>query len=300
MLKAFVQAARLRTLPLAIASIATGSVLARFFYEHDWGITALALATAILLQVLSNFANDYGDFRKGTDDHTRTDRALASGTITEVQMRNALIVTSIVTLLVGLTLLWRAFGSIEIGSLILFVIGLLSIGAAIKYTAGKNPYGYSTLGDLAVFVFFGLVAVLGTYYLHAGKFGYGFYQSIIPACSIGLLATGVLNINNIRDIEGDTANGKITLAAKLGKKGAEVYQLLLNVVAIGLLIYFFNSATAHDGLLIALVGLLFLVHWIILRGLNNTETYRSKYNALLKFHVLLTLVTVIMLAFILL
>ncbi|MFT5512820.1 MAG: 1,4-dihydroxy-2-naphthoate octaprenyltransferase [Bacteroidia bacterium] len=177
---------------------------------------------------------------------------------------------------------------------------MISIGAAIKYTAGKTPYGYSTLGDMAVFIFFGLVAVLGTYYLHVGKFDHGFFQSIIPACSIGLLATGVLNINNIRDIEGDTENGKITLAVKLGKKGAEVYQLLLNVVAIGLLIYFFQSSTAHDGLLIALVGLLFIVHWLVLRSLNNTKAFRSKYNAMLKFHVLLTQLNVIMIGFILL
>ncbi len=300
MIKAFVQAARLRTLPLAIASISTGSVLASFFYEHDWRITTLALTTAILLQVLSNFANDYGDFKKGTDDQTRTDRALASGALSEIQMRNALVITSILTLVCGIMLLWLALDSIEIQFLIFFIIGLVSIGAAIKYTAGKNPYGYSTLGDLAVFVFFGLVAVLGTYYLHVLKFDHGFYQSIWPACGVGLLATGVLNINNIRDIEGDRKNGKITLAAKLGKKRAEAYQLILNITAVGLIIYFVRASTAHDGLLIALVGLLFLGHWIGLRGMDNTTKNRSKYNALLKFHVLLTLVMVVTVAFILL
>ncbi len=300
MIKAFVQAARLRTLPLAIASISTGSVLASFFYEHDWRITTLALTTAILLQVLSNFANDYGDFKKGTDDQTRTDRALASGALSEIQMRNALVITSILTLVCGIMLLWLALDSIEIQFLIFFIIGLVSIGAAIKYTAGKNPYGYSTLGDLAVFVFFGLVAVLGTYYLHVLKFDHGFYQSIWPACGVGLLATGVLNINNIRDIEGDRKNGKITLAAKLGKKRAEAYQLILNITAVGIIIYFVRASTAHDGLLIALVGLLFLGHWIGLRGMDNTTKNRSKYNALLKFHVLLTLVMVVTVAFILL
>ncbi len=299
MIKAFVQAARLRTLPLAIASISAGSVLASFFYEHDWWITALALTTAILLQILSNFANDYGDFKKGTDDKTRTDRALASGSLSEVQMRNALIVTSILTLTSGVSLLWLALDSIEIQFLLFFLLGVISIAAAIKYTAGKNPYGYSTLGDLAVFIFFGLVAVLGTYYLHVLKFDYGFYQSIWPASAVGLLATGVLNINNIRDIDGDKKNGKITLAAKLGKRRAEIYQLILNITAIGFLIYFIRVSTAHDGLLIALVGLLFLAHWIGLRGLDNAAKNRPKYNALLKFHVLLTLLMVVTITFLL-
>ena len=298
MLKAFVQAARLRTLPLAIASISAGAVLANYFYEHNWLITGLAFITAILLQILSNFANDYGDYKKGTDE-ARTDRALASGKISEHQMRNALIVTSSLTLLSGVALLWFAFDKIERQFLALFLIGLISIAAAIKYTAGKNPYGYSTLGDLAVFVFFGLVAVLGTYYLHSVKLDHGFYQSLLPACSLGLLATGVLNINNIRDIEGDLGNGKITLAVKLGKKNAEVYQLLLNVTAVGLLVYFVRLNTAHGGLLIAIVGLLFIAHWIVLRGLQNIETQRANYNKLLKTHVLLTLLMVLTLAFIL-
>jgi 1,4-dihydroxy-2-naphthoate polyprenyltransferase len=300
MLKAFVQAARLRTLPLAIASISGGSILSAYFYEHDWGITLLALLTAILLQILSNFANDYGDFKKGTDDETRTDRALASGKLSEKQMKNALITTALLSLSSGILLLWRSFDSIDLAALLLFVVGIICIGAAIKYTAGKNPYGYSTLGDLAVFLFFGLVAVLGTYYLQASQFDHGFYASIIPACSIGLLASGVLNINNIRDIEGDKANGKITLAVKLGKTGAEVYQLVLSLVAILLLIYFFNTSTANDGLLIALVGILLFVHWLGLRSLANTAKNRPKYNRLLKFQVLLTLIVVILMAFILL
>lgn len=293
MFKAYVQAARLRTLPLAIASIVTGSALAAYFYQHDWVITILALLTAILLQVLSNFANDYGDFTKGTDDHTRPDRALASGSISVGQMRNALIVTSILTLFCGISLLWVSFDSFNYGFITLFVIGLVSIGAAIKYTVGKNPYGYSTLGDLAVFIFFGLVAVLGTYYLQAGKFDHGFFASILPACGIGLLATGVLNINNIRDIEGDKQNGKITLAARLGKKGADIYQLVLNVGGVGLLFVFFQQSTANHGLLVLLVGGLFVFHWVKLRSLHNIPENRPVYNKLLKFHVLLTLLTVV-------
>lgn len=293
MVKAFVQAARLRTLPLAIGSIVVGSALAAFFYEHDWRITALALLTAILLQVLSNFANDYGDFKKGTDDDTRQDRALASGSLTIHQMKNALILTSILTLICGVSLLWISFDSVNFGFIGLFVIGLLSIGAAIKYTVGKNPYGYSTLGDVAVFIFFGLVAVLGTYYLQSGKFDHGFYASIVPACAIGLLATGVLNINNIRDIEGDKMNGKITLAARLGKSAAEYYQLVLVLLGVGLLFLFFQRSTSSQGLLVLLMGGLFIFHWLKLRSLQNTKENRPAYNKLLKFHVLLSLLMVI-------
>lgn len=295
MVKAFVQAARLRTLPLAIGSIAVGAALAAYFYEHDWRITVLALLTAILLQVLSNFANDYGDFKKGTDDHTRSDRALANGSLTIGQMKNALIVTSILTLVCGIGLLWISFDSIHYGAIGLFGIGLLSIGAAIKYTMGKNPYGYSTLGDLAVFIFFGLVAVLGTYYLQSGRFDHGFYASILPACALGLLATGVLNINNIRDIDGDKKNGKITLAARLGKKGAEYYQMALEIGGYVLLILFIKQSTTSNGLLIGLAMFLYLAHWTYLVRLELTPENRPKYNKLLKFHVLLNLLTVVLL-----
>lgn len=293
MLKAFVQAARLRTLPLAIGSIVAGAALAAYFYEHDWRITLLALLTAILLQVLSNFANDYGDFKKGTDDKNRSDRALASGLLTLGQMKRALIITAILTLIFGITLLWISFDSINYGFIGLFVIGLISIGAAIKYTMGKNPYGYSTLGDLAVFIFFGLVAVLGTYYLQSGRFDHGFYASILPACGLGFLATGVLNINNIRDIEGDKKNGKITLAARLGKKGAELYQLILVIGGVGFLFIFFQKSTSNHGLMILLVGGVLLLHWMKLKSLRNTIENRPSYNKLLKFHVLINLLMVV-------
>jgi 1,4-dihydroxy-2-naphthoate octaprenyltransferase len=183
--------------------------------------------------------------------------------------------------------------------LIFFLVGLVCIGAAIKYTAGKNPYGYSSLGDVAVFIFFGLIAVLGTYYLQSNTFDYGFIMSIIPASAIGLLATGVLNINNIRDIDGDTKNNKITLAVKLGKKGAEVYQLILVVGAMSLLLYFLHQCTANDGLLVVLIAVLLIFHWLKLRSVQNIPKNRPTYNKLLKFHVLLNLLMVIVLAIIL-
>ena len=294
MLKAFVQAARLRTLPLAIGSIAMGSVVANFFHHHSWTITGLALATAILLQILSNFANDYGDFQRGTDTEHRSDRALASGSLSLAHMKMGLIVTGILSFVVGLSLIYMAFENLNIKALIFVLVGLAAIAAAVKYTAGKNAYGYRAYGDAAVFIFFGLVAVLGMYYLQTGQIDYGFYKSIYPAAALGLLATGVLNINNIRDIEGDRANGKNTLAVKLGKQKAEYYQLALVVISVGLLFWFIRSNTGSNGLLVVLYGLLYLVHWLRLKSLENTEENRPKYNAMLKFHVLLNLFYVLL------
>lgn len=299
MLKAFVQAARLRTLPLAIGSIAMGSVVANFFHHQSWTITGLALATAILLQILSNFANDYGDFQKGTDTEHRSDRALASGSLTLAQMKMGLIVTGVLSFVTGIALILVAFETINIKAVVFVLVGLTAIAAAVKYTAGKNAYGYRAFGDAAVFIFFGLVAVLGMYYLHTGEMDYGFYWSIYPASALGLLATGVLNVNNIRDIEGDKANGKNTLAVKLGKQKAEVYQLILVLVSVGLMFWFVRENTGNNGLLLVLFGLLYVLHWLRLKSLENIEANREKYNAMLKFHVLLNLLFVVLVSFLL-
>ncbi|MBO6518272.1 MAG: 1,4-dihydroxy-2-naphthoate octaprenyltransferase [Bacteroidia bacterium] len=302
MISAFVSAARLRTLPLALASIALGSVLSAYFDQHSWSVTVLALTTAILLQILSNFANDYGDFAKGTDTEERTDRALASGKLSLNQMKTALIVTSVLALVSGLGLLWTAFGSLSFSFITLLLVGLLSIGAAIKYTAGKNPYGYKTLGDFAVLIFFGWVAVLGMYYLHNQRIDSDFWLCLLPATSIGLLASGVLNVNNIRDIHGDTANGKFTLAVKMGKHQAEVYQLLLYLVSLAGLIVFLlkTSESPLHSLFLGLFIIPYLLHWNALRSLENTLENRPAYNRLLKLHVLLNMALVLALSFILL
>ncbi len=293
MIGAFVKAARLRTLPLALASIAMGSVLGAFFKDHSWAITLLSVSTAILLQVLSNFANDYGDFVKGTDDESRPDRALASGSLTLNQMKAALIVSALLALISGLALLFMALGSPSLNFWLFFGLGLISIAAAIKYTAGKNPYGYKSWGDLSVFIFFGLVAVLGVYYLQSGHIDRDFWLSAMPACALGLLGVGVLNVNNLRDIPGDTQNGKITLAVKLGKKRAEVYQLMLCMSALLLLVLFLREASASNGLVILLLVPLYLIHWLRLRSLHNRPENRAVYNTLLKMHVLLNVLTVV-------
>lgn len=231
MLKNWLQAFRLRTLPLAFAAITMGAFVANIENSLKWDVYGLALLTATLLQILSNLANDYGDFKKGTDNENRVGptRALQSGAITEKAMLKAVVLFSILSLLSGLYLLYIGLHDFsDFRTLTMLSIGLATIAAAIKYTVGKNAYGYSGLGDIFVFIFFGLVSVLGSYFLMTGTLN---YTALMPAMSVGFLAVGVLNINNIRDIENDKASNKITLAVKLGRNKAKTYQMVITLVA---------------------------------------------------------------------
>jgi len=227
----WIKAFRLRTLPLALASIIMGSLLAIRDGKYSWAVIILATLTTILLQVLSNLANDYGDWVKGTDNKGRLGptRAVQSGEISHEQMKKAVIIFASLSLLSGLWLLYASFGNNIGAALVFFLLGLGAIAAAIKYTVGKKAYGYSGLGDLFVFVFFGLVGVFGTYYLNTLDFN---LEIFLPAISIGLMSTGMLNLNNMRDIDNDILSGKHTLASKLGIHKAKVYHLLLIGVAL--------------------------------------------------------------------
>ena len=203
-----------------------------FFYP---GTVVCCALTAMLLQILSNLANDYGDFKKGVDNVHRTgpQRTLQSGALTERQMKKAIIIVGIVTMLSGGVLLWLAWHYIRWKELAVFVaLGLAAIAAALCYTLGKRPYGYRGLGDLFCFLFFGWVAVTGTFYLSANRFD---PMVILPATAIGFLSVAVLNINNMRDYENDKANGKNTLVVKLGLRKAFVYHVVLIVGAFGCL-----------------------------------------------------------------
>lgn len=217
-MKYYIQAARLRTLPLSISGIIVGSSLG--FKEQlatgantsEFGIFGsaifwLAIATTIAFQVLSNFANDYGDGVKGTDaNRTGEQRMVASGVISSKQMKNAVVITAVLSLLLALGLIYVAFGSDNFLYTLLFTgLGLASIVAAIKYTVGKSAYGYSGFGDVFVFAFFGLLAVLGSYFLFTKSFD---FFVVLPAVTIGLLSTAVLNLNNMRDRENDKKAGK--------------------------------------------------------------------------------------------
>lgn len=232
MVRPWIIAARLRTLPLAFSSILVGTVLAWNYAILDFGIAGLTLLTAILLQVLSNFANDYGDAVSGVDSDSRKgpDRMVQSGAISKSAMRGALVLFSSLTLLSGIGLLFLAFPNNWEMMLLFFGIGIVAIGAAIKYTVGKNPYGYAGFGDAFVFVFFGLVAVAGTYFLQTKNLN---WMILLPATTLGLFAVGVLNVNNIRDIETDKAAGKHSIPVRIGKEKAGLYHSML--ISIGFL-----------------------------------------------------------------
>ncbi|SOE20738.1 1,4-dihydroxy-2-naphthoate prenyltransferase [Spirosomataceae bacterium TFI 002] len=226
-MKAWISAARPRTLPLALACILMGSFLAANTGDFSWSIFGLAILTTILLQVLSNFANDYGDTQNGADSHERVgpQRAVQSGEITPTQMWKAIVITASLAFVAGLALLWTSFGSSYYKELLTFLaFGIASIFAAYFYTAGSKPYGYAGLGDISVLLFFGLLGVLGVAFLFQKEFH---FSQILPALSCGFLATGVLNLNNIRDIDSDEKAGKITIPVRLGRVKSKVYHVVL-------------------------------------------------------------------------
>jgi len=229
--KAFIKAARLRTLPLSLSGIIIGSFLAYTNGYFDWKICVLALLTTIGFQVLSNFANDYGDGVKGTDNADRIgpERALQSGAITPKQMLNAIKVTGVVTFSIALLLIYLSFGKENLVYVFLFLaFGVASIAAAIKYTMGKKAYGYSGYGDVFVFLFFGWLSVVGSYFLYAKQLDFTIF---LPATSVGMLSVGVLNLNNIRDRESDTKANKKTIVVKIGEEFAKYYHYYLIVAS---------------------------------------------------------------------
>lgn len=229
-MKKWIEAARLRTLPLALSSILMGCFLAAAHQQFSWTIAVLAILTTICLQVLSNFANDYGDAVNGKDTEARQgpQRAVQSGAISATAMRNAVILFSVVSLLSGIGLLYEALKDATWQSFLAFLgLGILAIIAAITYTAGKRPYGYEGLGDLSVLIFFGWVGVLGAYYLHTKSLD---WSLLLPASSCGLFAVGVLNINNIRDIESDKQTGKQSIPVRIGREKAVIYHWGLLIV----------------------------------------------------------------------
>ena len=252
--KSFIKAARLRTLPLSISGIIVGSVLGNndLLTENSarhpiWmtSIFWLAILTTVGFQVLSNFANDYGDFVKGSDtNRTGEARMVSSGKITPKQMKMAMIITTIITLIIALLLIYVSFGKDNFGySILFFVLGIASITAAIKYTVGNSAYGYSGFGDVFVFLFFGLVSVVGSYFLYTKSIN---FEIFLPAISIGLLSTAVLN--NLRDREEDQKNNKNTLVVKLGTDNAKKYHysLIIGALVTASIYVFLNYETIYQ------------------------------------------------------
>lgn len=236
--KAFISAARLRTLPLSVSGIIVGTGIAASHGFFDWKIFILALLTTVGFQVLSNFANDYGDGVKGTDNEDRIgpQRALQSGMITPGEMKKAMTVTIMITMLIALLLLYIAFGKENFFYFLLFfALGIASVVAAIKYTVGKSAYGYHGLGDVFVFLFFGLLSVAGSYFLYVKNIDWTVF---LPSISIGLLSVGVLNLNNMRDEQSDARSGKNTLVVKIGGKKAKRYHYTVLITALLLVLLF--------------------------------------------------------------
>ena len=271
--EAWFRAVRLRTLPLSFSSVLLGSLLALYKGAFNPWILVAALLTTLFLQVLSNLANDYGDSVNGVDDHTRVgpQRSVQSGVITAREMRYAIAICSVLAFVSGLWLLKHAAKRVDTAGLIFFLtLGLLAIAAALKYTIGKRPYGYRGFGDLAVFIFFGIAGVAGTFYLHSGSFTIGL---LLPSVSIGLLAVGVLNINNLRDFAADKNAGKMTLAVALGERGARIYHIILisGALLAALAYTLLNYQTAYQFLFLITVPLLYQNVRIVLTSRQSSE-----------------------------
>ena len=262
-LKMWWETARPKTLPLALASIFTGSALGYWANPQGFNgiVMALCLLTTILLQVLSNFANDYGDHQKGSDTKERIGplRGIQKGAISAKELKWGLILMVVASFLSGSFLIGIAYENLS--DLLAFAgLGILAIVAAITYTVGAKPYGYMGLGDISVLVFFGLLGVGGTYYLQTHSID---SHIILPAIGSGLLASAVLNINNLRDIEQDAKAGKNTLAVRLGTYKGRVYHcILLSVAALCYLAFAVATAISWTNYLFVLAMPLLAKHAI--------------------------------------
>ena len=279
----WIKAARLRTLPLSLSGIIMGAFIAkwRLYGEGgiwDWKILALALLVTLLYQILSNYANDYGDGVKGTDaNRIGEQRLVAAGIITAAQMKKAVILFSVLSFFSALALIYISFGKENFLYAIVFtVLGIASIAAAIKYTVGKNAYGYSGLGDLFVFIFFGLVSVVGSNFLYTKSLDWVVW---LPATAIGFLSIAVLNLNNMRDIHNDKAAGKNTLVVKLGFQKAKNYHFFLIFGASILFIIaevIMNILPVHG----VFCAVLFIKHLLFVK--NTTEVESRNLDSQLK------------------
>ena len=268
----WLKAARLRTLPLSLSGIVFSMLIAVSKDIFDVYIAVFSVLTTVLLQVLSNFANDYGDAVKGTDNEDRVGpvRSIQSGEISKNQMKRAIIITSVMSIASAMILIYISFGKENfLYSILFFVLGLTSVVAAIKYTIGDSAYGYRGLGDVFVFIFFGLVSVLGSYFLYSKEFD---YMLLLPAIAIGLLSAGVLNLNNMRDRIPDRKANKITLAVKLGAKGSKRYHFIIIIIAILLVAIFSFMKLENPNNLIFLLALRYIInHLVKVYKLNGQE-----------------------------
>ena len=299
----WIQAARLRTLPLSISGIIIGSFTARWRLlsegsKWDWQIFALAMLVTILYQILSNFANDYGDGIKGTD-RLRTENAeirmVTSGRISAQKMKSAVIITAGLSLLATITLLYKAFIPNYLPEFFIFLgLGILCILAAIGYTIGKNSYGYMGLGDVMVFIFFGIVSVGGSYFLFTKTWS---WDILLPASAVGMLSTAVLNLNNMRDMESDRLSGKETFALRIGFRNAMIYQIVLMQLPLIFILIFLmmNNLHTKKGYYPFIVMIMFFPMTALRRKIMQTKDPKE-LDPFLKQTAIITLATAILLA----
>jgi len=237
-MKHWIEAARVRTLPLSVSGIILGCFYAMSQAKPNWKIFTFAITTTLLLQILSNFANDYGDGVKGTDNDDRVGpkRAIQSGVISAEAMKRAMIFTSILTMISAIALIYFAFKDTNlVFSLFFLTLGAIAVASAIRYTVGNTAYGYRGYGDVFVFVFFGLVSTLGVSFMYLKEID---PLLILPAAAIGLLSVGVLNLNNMRDEASDKKVNKNTIVVKIGGAKAKIYHYFLVVTAMVLMLVF--------------------------------------------------------------
>lgn len=270
--QAWLRAFRLRTLPLSSAGAILGAALAFKDGTFSWLIAGLCLITILLLQILSNLANDLGDSQKGTDNELRAGplRAVQSGIISQKEMKKGIFICISLTLFSGISLLFVSFQNINLPFLIIFLIGLAGIAAAIKYTIGKKAYGYYGLGDLFVFFFFGWIPVGIAYFVQMHTWN---WEILLPGLSVGLLSTAVLNLNNLRDFKNDKACGKKTLIVNIGTAKGKIYHTCLLIGAfLSALFYsiFFIEGYSEYVFLFAFVPL--LIHLNTVRKTKNTAS----------------------------
>lgn len=279
--KYWIKAARLRTLPLAFSCILLSASLVLINQGNlSLKILLLTLTTTLLLQILSNFANDYGDAIKNADkNRIGEQRMVQSGKISKYQMKIAIVIFSILSLIIGFYLVFNVFQD-EIFKILIFIsLGVSAIVAAIKYTVGKSPYGYNAFGDLSVFIFFGIVGVIGSYYLFTKNFH---WLTIPGALFTGFMSCGVLNLNNMRDYENDKKNNKLTLVVKMGIDKSKIYHITLLVFSIISFISIVIFTNAYE-YIFSIAPLFFIIRHMYLLNkhhLNNTLDSQLKTVAL--------------------
>ena len=291
--RAYITSFRLRTLPLSLSGVLLGSLLAASDGYFKTTTFVWAMLTTVALQILSNLANEVGDLTKGTDNEHRLGpiRSAQSGALSMREMVQAMIVFGVIAIITGSLLIYEAFRDLlNWKSIALFIAGGASIVAAVKYTVGKSAYGYRGLGDLFVFIFFGLVSVMGSYFVISGVFP---WICVLPAAAIGFLSSGVLNMNNIRDIENDSVCGKRTIPVILGIQGAKIYHFVITLLAvICLVLYSMLHSAGWTGYLFLLTLPLLVMHL--------KSVYRGEGRALdsqLKFLSITTLLIALLLGF---